>query len=345
MLLVGISAVACAYEGQPQSYADGGVQSGISIEALPPGMALTAAPSCEGVDPAVMPPDLDQTPIGWASVDDYGQAGTTGGLGGELVLATTLADLTTQAERPEPLILAFCGVVGTGAERLALASNKTLVGVGTRPTLRVSVELDASVNVVIRNLFIEQANPDGISLRRSHHVWVDHVDISDATDGNLDVTNQSNYVTVSWSTFWYQNLASTHRFSNLVGSGDEHTEDTDLLKVSYHHNWWANNVTERMPRVRYGDIHVFNNLYTSRDNNYCIRAGVESHVLVENNYFWWVKGPTVLEGGNLLERGNVLDRAVGLPVTTGVAFDPPYAYAMDSAADIPTLIPANAGPR
>jgi pectate lyase len=333
---------ACSYSGQHVVGSEGGIH--VSITAQPPGMAVTVTPSCDGVDPAAMPSGLDAAPIGWASVDDAGQNGTTGGAGGALVLATTLAELQNFVGRTEPLIIAFCGLLGTGVERVEPVSHKTLVGVGTRPTLRANVDLDGASNVVIQNLFIEATDPDGISLRRSHHVWIDHVDISDAADGNLDISDQSNYVTVSFSSFWYRDPSRAHRFSNLIGSGDDNVADSGLLKVTLHHNWWADNVVERMPRTRYGDIHVFNNLYTSRNNNYCIRSGVSARLLVENNFFWMVKDPVVLDGGQVLQRGNALDFTTGSIADTKTAFTPPYSYPMDPADTVPTLVTEMAGP-
>ena len=55
--------------------------------------------------------------------------------------------------------------------------------------------------------------------------------------------------------------------------------------MTFHHNWWSTGVIERMPRVRFGQVHVYNNLFTSDDANYCIRAGVGARILSEFNYF------------------------------------------------------------
>ena len=63
------------------------------------------------------------------------------------------------------------------------------------------------------------------------------------------------------------------------------------LSVTFHHNWWAQNVNQRMPRTRFGDIHVFNNLYTSTGNSYCTNAGIQTHLLVENNVYIGVNNP------------------------------------------------------
>ena len=39
--------------------------------------------------------------------------------------------------------------------------------------------------------------------KASHHVWFDHDDISDGSDGNLDITHASDYITISWTKFHY----------------------------------------------------------------------------------------------------------------------------------------------
>ncbi len=116
----------------------------------------------------------------------------------------------------------------------------------------------------------------------AHHVWFDHCSIKDGTDGNLDITNNADFVTVSWTKFSYtprtddvgndSTGASGHRYSNLVGGTDSQPDGwpgTIPLNVTWHHNWWADNVVERQPRVRYGRNHLFNNFYDSSASNYC----------------------------------------------------------------------------
>lgn len=320
---------------------------------IPTVAALNAGtPECGEVSEDVAPEAVFALPDGWASIAADGLNGTTGGSAGRVVLARTLDELSQFGEAEEPLVIQVCGVLGTGTSRVEIGSNKTLVGVGIKPTILASIQIDRAQNVVIRDVFIEgpkPANdgdePDAVSIRRSHHVWVDHVDISDGADGNLDITNESNYVTVSWSRFWYRDPARAHRFSSLIGSGDDQTQDTGLLKVTMHHNWWADNVIERMPRARYGDIHIFNNYYSSVGNNYCIRSGVNARLLVEGNFFHNVSDPMVLDGsGQVVERDNMFQYAQGARAVRGEGFEPPYAYQLDPEVDILTLVPAGAGP-
>jgi pectate lyase len=186
-------------------------------------------------------------------------------------------------------------------------------------------------------------------MQGSHHVWIDHVEIWDAPDGNLDVNDASNWVTVSWSIFRYSNSppANDHRFSNLIGSSDTDTQDRGRLKVTYHHNWWSERVHERMPRVRFGQVHVFNNYYSSSGNNYCVRAGVEANILVENNYFEGVDSPHEVDAsGAIIEAsGNAYSGTSGAQDDNGDAFDPPYAYTAESAESARAAVMANAGPQ
>src|SRR4029077_12714759 len=126
----------------------------------------------------------------------------------------------------------------------------------------------------------------------AHHVWIDHCSISDGSDGNLDITDGSDYITISWTKFWYSaQRTGDHQFCNLIGAADDVSSDVDHFKVTFHHDWWADNVAERMPRVRYGQVHVFNNLYTAAGNHYCIGVGVDANLLVENNAFVGVQTP------------------------------------------------------
>jgi len=192
---------------------------------------------------------------------------------------------------------------------------------------------------------------DAINVEKnSHHIWIDHVDISDGSDGNLDVTNQSNYVTVSWSRFWYRDPNRAHRFSTLIGSSDTQTGDTGMLKVTMHHNWWAEGVTERMPRVRFGDVHLLNNYYSSAGNNYAVRAAYNSRVLVEGNYFDTVNDPHEInndDGGpaQVLALDNIYSQTSGATNATGTAFVPGYEYSVTPTIDVATLVTAQAGPR
>lgn len=208
--------------------------------------------------------------------------------------------------------------------RVRIGSNTTIVGKDKHATVRggwFDIRGSSSVNrtnIIIRNLTFEdtfdcfpQWSPtdgdlgswnalyDAISLRNADHVWVDHnVFMDRATadsglpqyfgvlyqvhDGLLDITNASDFVTVSWNRF------ENHDKVMLIGSSDSASADRGKLSVSLHHNLFED-VGQRTPRVRFGKVHLYNNLYKiSNPENYVYSwgVGVESAIYAENNLFW-----------------------------------------------------------
>ncbi|MFF3381036.1 polysaccharide lyase family 1 protein [Streptomyces sp. NPDC002680] len=206
------------------------------------------------------------------------------------------------------------------AERVVLAvgSNTTIVGLGSGAVLKgASLQVKNADNVILRNLELRDAYDcfpvwqpnsgglgdwktayDNIWLNSATHVWVDHVTASDKGhadadepthfarnylrhDGLLDITNGSDLVTVSWSRF------ADHDKAMLIGSGDAAVGDRGKLRVTLHHNEFRS-VTQRAPRVRFGQVHVYNNRYLidhGDDYRYSLGVSTESAVYAENNAF------------------------------------------------------------
>lgn len=219
--------------------------------------------------------------------------GTTGGKGYSEVTVSTTADLAKYASAGNKIIYVK---PGTYAGPINVGSNVTIYGyqgaVITQPTTGSAMKLSGSKNVIIRNLKFQgigaHDDDDEDCLQVNHeskNVWIDHVDIYDGHDGNLDITNASDYVTVSWTKFSYTSKSTGHQFSNLIGNSKTKTSDRGHLNVTFHHTWWADGVVERMPRVRFGKVHVANNLFDSKNTSYCVRAAVEANIRIENNVF------------------------------------------------------------
>jgi pectate lyase len=184
----------------------------------------------------------------------------------------------------------------------------------------------------------------------AHHVWVDHCDVSDGSDGNLDVNDRADYVSISWTKFSYSGQrVGGHQFSNLIGSSDSASTDAGHLRVTYHHDWWADNVDERMPRVRYGEVHIFNNLYTAVGNNYCVGLGFYANVLTEGNAFYGVKDPIQSTGYSndvsiVVSHQNLYVGTSGDTADKGSnVFVPPYAYTLDEARMVQAEVSHGAG--
>jgi pectate lyase len=277
-----------------------------------------------------------------------------------------------------------------------LPSNTTLVGVGRDALLEHGMLfLDKVDNVILRNIHFADAfdhfpawDPkdnangewnseyDNVSLRGATHVWIDHCSFSDGDrpdhtartalgrpmqhhDGLLDITQQSNWVTVSYNHF------KQHDKTNLVGSSDSQTLDADKLKVTFHHNLWEH-TKERAPRVRYGQVHVYNNLYVAGTgipyaHGYSIGVGVQSRIFSENNA--WETAPTIAtsaltklwKGSTFFDRGSLhngqpVDLVAGLrtanpaaTVSADVGWSPVLHGPVDASADVARIVRASAG--
>jgi pectate lyase len=310
--------------------------------------------------------------VGWASVNGLNQNGTTGGGNATPQVVTTLSAFQTAVSGTSAAVIYLNAKLAPAS--IAVGSNKTIVGI-CGAEIHGHLGLSRSVNVIVRNLKIVgyavgncaldpaftssvgcSSGADAISITNAaHHIWFDHCDVSDGTDGNLDTNAGSDFITISWTKFHYtprtDNVGSDstgangHRYCNLVGSGDTVPEDVGHLNMTWHHNWWAENVNQRMPRTRRGKIHVVNNLYTSTGNSYCTNSGFETHVLVENNVYNGVRNPLSPDAnGDMLARNNLYISVTGTTTANGTGFTPPYSYTVEATAALSAAIQAGAGP-
>jgi len=136
-------------------------------------------------------------------------------------------------------------------------------------------------------------------------------------------------------------------FSNLIGAADNVAGDVGHLNVTWHHDWWADNVNQRMPRTRAGKVHLFNNLFTAAGNSYCSNAGQGAASLVENSIYKGVKAPFQVDSNSvgLVSKGNTFPGSTGNTTGSGTAFTPPYSYTPDDTNNLQASIQANAGPQ
>jgi pectate lyase len=339
----------------------------------------TATGGAGGTGDCTTPPAASPL-IGWATAS----GSTTGGGNAAPVTVTTLAALQSAVKGTTAAVIYVKGVLAPGA--VSIGSNKTIVGL-CGAEIHGHLAINKSSNVILRNIKIVgyavgncaldpsyssatgcSSGDDAISIEgQSDHIWLDHDDISDGTDGNLDITHACDFITVSWTKFHYSSArtdptgsdstgANGHRFSNLVGHSDSNaSEDTGHLTITWHHNWWADYVVERQPRVRFGRVHVFNNLYTSVGDDYCIGVGVGANLRTENNVFVGVKTPIDTTGYSdstsaSRSTGNLYSGTTGnapADLQASSVFDPAslYTYTLDDTSGLQAAIESGAGPK
>ncbi|OLF12166.1 pectate lyase [Actinophytocola xinjiangensis] len=204
----------------------------------------------------------------------------------------------------------------TARMKLKVGSDTTIVGLGRHAVLEgVNLHVDRADNVIIRNLtFVDAADCfprwdptdgasgewnslyDNVSVTGSTHVWVEGNTFTDGDnpdsaqpihfgrpyqvhDGQLDLTNGSDLITVSWNAF------TGHDKTMLIGSTNNPATDRGRLNVTVHHNLFDTTL-QRLPRVRFGQVHVYNNHYrVSDDLVYALGVGVESGIVAQANVF------------------------------------------------------------
>ncbi|MEC5386288.1 pectinesterase family protein [Uliginosibacterium sp. H3] len=276
-----------------------------------------------------------------------------------------------------------------------LKSNTTLIGDGTNSGFtNAFVTLINVSQIIIRNLKL--VNPcdvspvydatdgaggsynsqfDGISIKGSDHIWIDHNSFTDAPvtddtlpvdtsvnrlkqchDGALDITDASDYVTISFNNF------SLHNKNNLIGNSDSASGDTGHLRVTFSNNVFSN-VTQRAPRVRYGQVHLFNNYYVGSQthpvypNDYSIGAGYASQLISDNNVFEItftgkaacdkiiVNPNSSAVAGKFKDTGSLLNGTAlsGCSLSSAVTWTIPYAYTPRASSLVKLYSLLNAG--
>ncbi|MFD7690731.1 polysaccharide lyase family 1 protein [Streptomyces sp. NPDC059781] len=210
------------------------------------------------------------------------------------------------------------------AIKATVPSNTTIIGVGRNAGIKgASLQIKGVDNVIVRNLTLEspidcfpQWDPtdgsqgnwnseyDTAVVYGSTHVWLDHNTFTDGEhpdseapthfgmlyqqhDGELDIVRGANYVTASWNVF------TEHDKTILIGNSDSESTavgDRGKLKATFHHNLFSG-LVERAPRVRFGQVDVYNNHFVAEDGYaYSFGVGKESQLVAEHNAFTLAKG-------------------------------------------------------
>jgi len=302
---------------------------------------VSASPS--GAEPVG---SLADAPTGFASVNALGQNGTTGGAGGQVVTATTTDQLLEYIDTVGPLIIQVSGRIAITSKQ-GVRPNKTVVGLGTAAEITGGgLDFYRSYNVIVRNIRFTNAEDDAVNVgQNSHHIWIDHNEFVNPTDGSIDIVRGAEYVTVSWN--WFRGTDK----SMLIGHSDGNaSQDTGHLKVTIHHNYFDGSV-QRHPRVRFGEpVHVYNN-YFRANSLYAVASTMNAGVLVEGNYFENVPFPCYSAGGyadsgpgRLVQRNNIFTGSGSCEVA-GTVTEPRtyYQYTVDGPASVPAAVRAGVG--
>ncbi|WP_192340762.1 polysaccharide lyase family 1 protein [Streptomyces sp. VITNK9] len=309
--------------------------------------------------------------------------GTTGGAGGQTVRATTGTQihqaLCGRASSSTPITIQVEGTINhgnttkvsgdscsTAADRIELKqiSNVTIVGVGGGAVFdQLGIHIRESSNIIIQNVTVRNVKKSGSPTSNGgdaigmesgvRNVWVDHTTLeasggeSEGYDGLFDMKDDTQYVTLSYST-----LRNSGR-GGLIGSSES---DRSNGYVTFHHNLYEN-IDSRAPLLRGGIAHMYNNHYKSlNESGINSRAGAKAKV--DNNYFEDSKDVLGTfytdQAGTWQVSGNIYDNVTwseregdnnpaGPNPTSNTSVSIPYSYDLDAADCVPSVVSQTAG--
>ncbi len=318
----------------------------------------------------------------WAGVDGYASqnGGTTGGEGGKVVYATTGSEINqamcARASDDTPLIIYVTGTINhantqavsgschTRADAIQFkgVSNISLIGKGEALFDELGIHIRESSNIIIRNVHVRNVKKSGSPIsnggdaigmeKNVHNIWIDHNELEasggekDGYDSLIDMKATTQYVTVS-----YNYLHHSGR-GGLIGSSDN---DTDNTYITFHHNRYEN-IDSRLPLLRHGTVHAFNNYYRHVSKS-GMNPRIGGQIKAQNNVFNDVQNPLGTFytddmgywdiSGNKFIDVTWLDNATNHPAgpnpvsTTAIAI--PYTYSLDDADCVADIVLQTAG--
>ncbi|XP_022133314.1 putative pectate lyase 2 [Momordica charantia] len=205
------------------------------------------------------------------------------------------------AIQPQPLWIIFArDMVIRPRRELMLSSFKTIDGRGAHVEIAYGacITIQNVSHVIIHGISIHDCKPgkaglvrssathygerqqsdgDAISVFASSHIWIDHCSLARCTDGLIDVIHASTAVTIS------NNYFSQHDKVILLGHNDEFTADK-IMRVTVAFNRFGDGLVQRMPRVRFGYVHVANNWY-NKWQMYAVGGSADPTIFSQGNYF------------------------------------------------------------
>jgi pectate lyase len=271
-----------------------------------------------------------------------------------------------------------------------VGSNTTIFGLNNARIMFGGMQIKDKSNIIIRNITFydahgstekdtskdsgSKASIDALVVEgNSDGIWVDHCTFTDGTcsdlirninhDGAFDIKQGKN-ITVSYCEF------TNHDKVMLIAPGDTYTTPEER-QITLHHTYF-HGTTQRMPRSRGCQMHIYNNYYTTigvdGNGGYSLGPGIGSQYIVENNCFGSHKAKILkyfdksaasedstfsrfYHAGNSpeLTAGNCSYDSVdalkdfNIHVSSSKPWTIPYSYTLETASGLNSSLPKKAG--
>ena len=202
---------------------------------------------------------------------------------------------------------------GIGLIRIVLRNHLTIFSNNGSTISHAPFLIDGSHDIVIRNLRLngiwewdeldrgqfKRNDWDYFTIEKSSNIWIDHITFEQAYDGIIDIKENVNNVTLSWSNLIFEptpfietqmeylehNRPSYPFYDELRNSGatpedlihyasfqkkgfnlgnSTDGEGYESITMTFHH-LNIKNLQSRMPRIRKGDVHMYHILLDNQD--------------------------------------------------------------------------------
>lgn len=281
--------------------------------------------------------------------------------------------------------------------KYTVASNKTIIGTNNARLMFGGLTIPGGTkNIIIRNITFydahgsteydtsiekyknSKASEDALSIEYkeggpiAQNIWVDHCTFTDGKcrdltrnfnhDGAFDI-KAGKSITISYCEF------TNHDKVMLLAPNDKYTNAEDR-QVTIHHSYY-HGVTQRNPRSRACQMHLYNNVYDNigipENSGYIFGPGIGSLYIIENNYI----GKTQAAVLNYFDKSEKNDKTFSKIYQSGNTktitdsnikwekvnkvnslkahssdshvFDIPYEYSLDDAASLKDSVKSEAG--
>ena len=262
-----------------------------------------------------------------------------------------------------------------------IGSNTVIIGINNARLMFGGFFIIDKKNVIIRNVTFydahgstrndtgregyedSKADIDALVVRGSAEgIWVNHCKFTDGVcsdmarnynhDGAFDIV-KGKYITVSWCEF------TNHDKVMLVANSDSaENAIAEDRQITLHHNYFHYN-TQRMPRTRGTQMHIYNNYYDNigADGNggSFMGPGWGAQFIVENNFFGnkaygektieWFSAPDEYRAKFFYTGNNRADDDIawwGRESDSARPWQPAYEYALEPYEGLPESVSANA---
>jgi pectate lyase len=205
-----------------------------------------------------------------AAYEGFGAA-TQGGKHGQEVEVTSLADsgpgslreAIRKGDLPRRIVFRISGTVQLQRPLKIKQQSFITIDGATAPAPGITLAGNAlhiqdSHDIILSHLRVRNSKADGITVKGSHHIVIDHCSLTDAGDENIGITQDCHDITVSWCLIGdTRTVASGLRPKGLLIANFDKRAVTN---ISLHHNLFLHEA-QRSPQVSTpGLVDIRNNL-------------------------------------------------------------------------------------